>query len=66
MLTQGHGWEHGKIKKALEAYAEFLTLKVDKEDYDATLLSPTDIIDEVSGKNQTGHPPITETSLSYH
>lgn len=33
--------------KAIEAYAQFVTLKVKENDYDATLLSPTDIIDQI-------------------
>lgn len=33
--------------EAIDAYAQFLTLKVKEKDYDATLISPTDIIDQV-------------------
>jgi hypothetical protein len=46
--NMGKNWDHFKTMQALDAYADFLTLKVLEKDYDATLLLPTDIIDEVS------------------
>jgi hypothetical protein len=47
-------WDHFKTMEALDAYADFLTLKVLEKDYDATLLLPTDIIDEVNGNQHGG------------
>jgi hypothetical protein len=49
LLTHAKHWDHFKTMQALDAYADFLTLKVLEKDYDDTLLLPTDIIDEVNG-----------------
>jgi hypothetical protein len=51
VTDKGIGWDHSKTIEALDAYADFLTLKVLEKDYGATLLLPTDIIDEVSGES---------------
>jgi hypothetical protein len=50
-------WDHSKALQALDAYADFLTLKVLEKDYDDTLLLPTDIIDEVNGKSAPQKSP---------
>jgi len=46
-LTAMKKWTFDRARDAIQAYSEFLTLKIVKEDYDATQLSPTDMIDQV-------------------
>lgn len=47
-LTVGMQWAHDKAIAALNAYAEFLTLKVLEADFSTTIkLSPSDLIDQV-------------------
>jgi hypothetical protein len=55
LLMDKNRWNHSQAMQALDAYADFLTLKVLEKDYDGTRLSPTDIIDEVSGR-KARHP----------
>jgi hypothetical protein len=49
LLTKAKNWDHFKTMEALDAYADFLTLKFRERDEDAAQLLPTDTIDEVSG-----------------
>jgi hypothetical protein len=49
LLKMTKGWDHSKVMQALDAYADFLTLKFLEEDYDDTLLLPPDTIKEVKG-----------------
>jgi hypothetical protein len=51
-------WDHSKAMQALDAYADFLTLKVLEQDYNATLLLPTDIIDQVRRTSAGRDPPV--------
>jgi len=46
-LTAMKNWNHDQAREAIQAYAEFMTLKIVRNDYDALILSPTSVIDEV-------------------
>ncbi|KAL9184568.1 hypothetical protein ACHAXT_012538 [Thalassiosira profunda] len=42
-----HGWTLEKARKVLTGYRQFLTLKKEKEDWDATILSPSLLVDQM-------------------
>ena len=65
-LRSPHGWTHHKTIGALDAYSRFLTLKVLEEDWDATKLSPTDVIDEVETASRVRAATSMPKSLSSH
>jgi hypothetical protein len=46
-LTAMKKWSHDQAREAIQAYGEFMTLKIARKDYDALVLSPTSVIDEV-------------------
>jgi hypothetical protein len=58
LLTKAKNWDHFKTMEALDAYADFLTLKVLEKDYDDSLLEPTNTIDEVSADLARRNPPL--------
>ena len=42
-----HGWDAPKARRVLAAYRQFLTLKTEHEDWDATVLSPCPLVDQM-------------------
>ena len=42
-----YGWDAPKTRKILVAYRQFLTLKKEQEDWDATVLSPCFLVDQM-------------------
>jgi len=46
-LTTMKRWDHKQTCDAINAYSEFMTLKIVNKDYDGTELSPTKVVDEV-------------------
>ena len=42
-----YGWDSSKAKKILKGYRQFLQLKVEYEDWDATKLSPSPLVDQM-------------------
>jgi hypothetical protein len=46
-LTTMKKWSFEQAREAIDAYCEFLTLKISEEDYKPKMLSPTDVIDQV-------------------
>jgi hypothetical protein len=46
-LTAMKKWSYEQAREAIDAYCEFLTLKIANADYTSTMLSTTDIMDQV-------------------
>jgi len=46
-LTTMKKWSFEQAGETMDAYCEFLTLKISEEDYKPKMLSPTDVIDQV-------------------
>lgn len=42
-----HGWDEVKTRKVLNAYHQFITLKKEYEDWDAKILSPCNLVDQM-------------------
>jgi hypothetical protein len=60
LLTKAKNWNHFKAMEALDAYADFLTLKVLEEDYDGTLLMPTEGLEPLNALRTDRIPHIQE------
>jgi small ubiquitin-related modifier len=55
-----YGWSDPKARKVLKAYRQFLTLKKESKDWDATILSPSALVD------QMWHAHVLDTKNYFH